>query len=150
MGLLAPTRKEAGCINYDLHLSPRTRPKFSFTKTDRQSGASTPPADTAYQNLFAPLFCEMNCASRFQKIKIWERSSRKASCLSPFPFFSLANRHAAGPAFFQGRFEPVENVAAGRWQNYLVLQMVRLSKGVLVSFVSSPCSNLNLLQNEIR
>lgn len=29
-GLLAPTRKEAGCINYDLHVSPEDPSKFLF------------------------------------------------------------------------------------------------------------------------
>ena len=30
LGLLAPTRKEAGCINYDLHQSPDSVAKFLF------------------------------------------------------------------------------------------------------------------------
>ena len=30
LGLLAPTRKEAGCINYDLHGSPENPAKFLF------------------------------------------------------------------------------------------------------------------------
>ena len=30
IGLLAPTRKEAGCINYDLHSSPEDPAKFLF------------------------------------------------------------------------------------------------------------------------
>jgi quinol monooxygenase YgiN len=30
LGLLAPTRKEAGCINYDLHVSPENPTKFLF------------------------------------------------------------------------------------------------------------------------
>jgi quinol monooxygenase YgiN len=30
IGLLAPTRKEAGCINYDLHASPEDATKFLF------------------------------------------------------------------------------------------------------------------------
>ena len=29
-GLLAPTRKEAGCINYDLHISPDDSTKLLF------------------------------------------------------------------------------------------------------------------------
>ena len=29
-GLLAPTRKEAGCINYDLHISPDNPAKLLF------------------------------------------------------------------------------------------------------------------------
>ena len=29
-GLLAPTRKETGCINYDLHISPEDPAKFLF------------------------------------------------------------------------------------------------------------------------
>jgi quinol monooxygenase YgiN len=29
-GLLAPTRKEAGCINYDLHVAPDDPSKFLF------------------------------------------------------------------------------------------------------------------------
>jgi quinol monooxygenase YgiN len=30
LGLLAPTRKEAGCINYDLHIAPDDPAKFLF------------------------------------------------------------------------------------------------------------------------
>jgi quinol monooxygenase YgiN len=30
LGLLAPTRKEAGCINYDLHAAPDDPAKFLF------------------------------------------------------------------------------------------------------------------------
>ncbi|HEY5297234.1 MAG TPA: putative quinol monooxygenase [Verrucomicrobiae bacterium] len=30
LGLLAPTRKEAGCINYDLHVAPDDPSKFLF------------------------------------------------------------------------------------------------------------------------
>jgi quinol monooxygenase YgiN len=30
LSLLAPTRKEAGCLNYDLHQSPDTPAKFLF------------------------------------------------------------------------------------------------------------------------
>lgn len=30
MGLVAPTRKEVGCINYDLHTSTETPAKFLF------------------------------------------------------------------------------------------------------------------------
>jgi quinol monooxygenase YgiN len=30
LGLLAPTRKEAGCLNYDLHIAPDSPAKFLF------------------------------------------------------------------------------------------------------------------------
>jgi quinol monooxygenase YgiN len=30
LGLLAPTREEAGCINYDLHIAPDDPAKFLF------------------------------------------------------------------------------------------------------------------------
>ena len=30
IGLVAPTRKEAGCINFDLHISPADPAKFLF------------------------------------------------------------------------------------------------------------------------
>ena len=30
IGLVAPTRKESGCINYDLHISTETPAKFLF------------------------------------------------------------------------------------------------------------------------
>ena len=30
IGLVAPTRQEAGCINYDLHISPADPAKFLF------------------------------------------------------------------------------------------------------------------------
>jgi quinol monooxygenase YgiN len=38
LALIAPTRKEAGCINYDLHVSPENPAKFLFHEnwTSRQ------------------------------------------------------------------------------------------------------------------
>jgi hypothetical protein len=41
-GLLMPTRKEAGCINYDLHVAPDDPSNFFFTKTGRARRIWTP------------------------------------------------------------------------------------------------------------
>jgi quinol monooxygenase YgiN len=47
LGLLAPTRAEAGCINYDLHAAPDDPSKFLFyenwaSKSDHEAHDKTP------------------------------------------------------------------------------------------------------------
>jgi quinol monooxygenase YgiN len=46
-GLLAPTRREAGCINYDLHIAPDDPSKFLFyenwtSRTHHEAHDKTP------------------------------------------------------------------------------------------------------------
>ena len=41
ISLVAPTHKEVGCINYDLHVSPEDAGKFLFTKIGRARRTST-------------------------------------------------------------------------------------------------------------
>jgi quinol monooxygenase YgiN len=70
-GLVAPTRKEAGCINYDLHLSPEDPAKFMF----HENWTSQPHLDahlqSAHLKALRPRVDELCVA--FPEIKIWEK-----------------------------------------------------------------------------
>jgi quinol monooxygenase YgiN len=71
IGLLAPTRGEAGCINYDLHASPEDPAKFLF----HENWASKAHLDTHLQSphikALLPRVDELCVA--FPEIKIWEK-----------------------------------------------------------------------------
>jgi quinol monooxygenase YgiN len=71
LGLLAPTRKEAGCINYDLHVAPDEPSKFLFyenwtSKAHLDAHGQTPHV----QNLLARMneFC-----GEPLKLDFWEK-----------------------------------------------------------------------------
>jgi quinol monooxygenase YgiN len=71
MGLLAPTRKETGCLNYDLHQAPDDPAKFLFhenwtTKAALDAHLQSPQIKALVQRMDA--LCEA-----FPEIKIWER-----------------------------------------------------------------------------
>lgn len=71
MGLLAPTRKEAGCLNYDLHQAPDDPTKFLFhenwtSKADLDAHLQSPQIKALVQRMDA--LCE-----GFPEIKTWER-----------------------------------------------------------------------------
>src|ERR1035438_516664 len=71
IGLVAPTRKEAGCLNYDLHASPEDPAKFLF----HENWASQAQLDTHLQS--APIKALLPrvdewCVA-FPEIKIWEK-----------------------------------------------------------------------------
>ena len=71
MGLLAPTRKEAGCLNYDLHQAPDDPAKFLFhenwtTKAALDAHLQSPQIKALVQRMDAL------CAA-FPEIKTWER-----------------------------------------------------------------------------
>jgi|ERR1017187_8735844 quinol monooxygenase YgiN len=71
IGLVTPTRKEAGCINYDLHASPEDPAKFLF----HENWASQAHLDAHLQSpqikALLPRVDELCVA--FPEIKIWEK-----------------------------------------------------------------------------
>ena len=71
IGLVAPTQKEAGCINYDLHVSPEDPAKFLF----HENWTSRAHLDAHLQNthiqVLLPRLDEL-CVG-MPEIKIWEK-----------------------------------------------------------------------------
>jgi quinol monooxygenase YgiN len=71
--LVAPTRQEAGCINYDLHVLPEDPAKFLF----HENWTSKPHLDAHLQNthiqVLLPRLNEL--AVGMPEIKIWEKIS---------------------------------------------------------------------------
>jgi quinol monooxygenase YgiN len=70
-GLLAPTRKEAGCINYDLHSSPEDPAKFLFHENWTGKAALDAHMQSPRVQELLPRVNEL-CAA-FPEIKIWEK-----------------------------------------------------------------------------
>lgn len=71
LGLLAPTRQEAGCINYDLHQSPDDPASFLF----HENWTGKPALDAHLKSPhIAALLPHVNelCVA-FPEIRIWER-----------------------------------------------------------------------------
>jgi quinol monooxygenase YgiN len=71
IGLVAPTRQEAGCLNYDLHISPEDPAKFLFyenwtSKTELDAHLQSPHLKALLPRL------EELCVS-FPDIVIWEK-----------------------------------------------------------------------------
>jgi quinol monooxygenase YgiN len=71
IGLLAPTRKEAGCLNYDLHASPEDLAKFLFHENWASQAALDAHMQSAQIKALLPRVDEL-CAV-FPEIKIWEK-----------------------------------------------------------------------------
>ena len=71
MGLLAPTRKEAGCVNYDLHQSPEDSAKFLFHENWTNKAALDAHLQSAHVKALLPCVEELCVA--FPEIKIWEK-----------------------------------------------------------------------------
>ena len=71
IGLVAPTQKEAGCLNYDLHVSPEDPAKFLF----HENWTSRAHLDAHLQNthiqVLLPRLDEL-CVG-MPEIKIWEK-----------------------------------------------------------------------------
>jgi quinol monooxygenase YgiN len=71
ISLVVPTRKEAGCINYDLHVSPEDPAKFLF----HENWTSKTHLDAHLQNthvqVLLPRLDEL-CVG-MPEIKIWEK-----------------------------------------------------------------------------
>jgi quinol monooxygenase YgiN len=71
IGLVAPTRKETGCINYDLHASPEDPAKFLFHENwTSKAHLDAHLANTHIQELL-PRVSELCVA--MPEIKIWEQ-----------------------------------------------------------------------------
>jgi quinol monooxygenase YgiN len=71
MGLVAPTRKEAGCINYDLHASPEDPTRFLFHENWTSKADLDAHLKSAHIAALLPRVDELCVA--FPEIKIWER-----------------------------------------------------------------------------
>lgn len=71
ISLVAPTRKEAGCLNYDLHVSPEGPGQFLF----HENWTTKAALDTHLQNdhikVLLPRMDEL-CVG-MPEIKIWEK-----------------------------------------------------------------------------
>lgn len=71
LGLVAPTRKEAGCINYDLHISPDNPAKFLFHENWTSKELLDAHLKSPHISALLPRVDELCVA--FPEIKIWEK-----------------------------------------------------------------------------
>ena len=71
LGLLAPTRKESGCLNYDLHQSPEDSAKFLFHENWTNKAALDEHLQSSQIKALIPRVDELCVA--FPEIKIWEK-----------------------------------------------------------------------------
>ena len=71
LGLLAPTRKEAGCLNYDLHQLPEDLARFLFHENWTSRELLDAHLKSAHIAALLPRVEELCTA--FPEIKIWER-----------------------------------------------------------------------------
>ena len=69
IGLVAPTRKETGCINYDLHASPEDPAKFLFHENWTSQAHLDAHLQSAHIKALLPHVDELCVA--FPKIEIW-------------------------------------------------------------------------------
>jgi quinol monooxygenase YgiN len=69
--LVEPTRKEAGCINYDLHVSPEYPGKFMFHETWTSKEHLEAHLKRDLIKVLLPHFNEL--CDRFPDIEIWEK-----------------------------------------------------------------------------
>jgi quinol monooxygenase YgiN len=70
-GLVAPTRREAGCINYDLHSSPEDPAIFLFHENWTGKAALDTHMRSPHIQKLLPRVNELCVA--FPEIKIWEK-----------------------------------------------------------------------------
>jgi quinol monooxygenase YgiN len=69
--LVEPTRKEAGCINYDLHVSPEYPKKFMFHEAWMSKEHFDAHLKGALIKVLLPHLNEL--CERFPDIEIWEK-----------------------------------------------------------------------------
>ena len=69
-GLLAPTRQEAGCLNYDLHTSPDDPAKFLFHENWTSKAALDAHLQSPHIKAVLPRMEELCTA--FPQITTWE------------------------------------------------------------------------------
>ena len=70
-GLVAPTRQEAGCLNYDLHASPEDPAKFLFHENWTSQAHLDAHLQSAQIKALLPRVDELCTA--FPEIKIWAK-----------------------------------------------------------------------------
>jgi len=71
VSLVAPTRKEAGCLNYDLHISPDNPAKFLFHENWTSKAALDDHLKNTHVQVLLPRLNEL--AVGMPEIKIWEK-----------------------------------------------------------------------------
>ena len=71
ISLLAPTRQEAGCINYDLHVSPEDPAKFLFHENWTSKELLDAHLKSPHILTLLPRVDELCVA--FPEIRIWEK-----------------------------------------------------------------------------
>ena len=71
IGLVAPTRKEAGCINYDLHALPEDPAKFLFHENWTSKAHLEAHLESAHIKALLPRVDELAVA--MPEITIWEK-----------------------------------------------------------------------------
>ena len=71
LGLIAPTRKEAGCLNYDLHRSPENPARFLFHENWTSKVHLDVHLQSAHIKALLPQVDKLCVA--FPEIKIWEK-----------------------------------------------------------------------------
>ena len=71
MGLLAPTRKEIGCVNYDLHQSPEEPARFLFYENWTNKAALDAHLQSEHIKALLPRVDDLCTA--FPEIKVWEK-----------------------------------------------------------------------------
>jgi quinol monooxygenase YgiN len=71
LGLVAPTRKEAGCLNYDVHQSPEEPAKFLFHENWTSKAALDAHLQSAHVKALFPRVDELCVA--FPEISVWEK-----------------------------------------------------------------------------
>ncbi|HEY5346289.1 MAG TPA: putative quinol monooxygenase [Verrucomicrobiae bacterium] len=69
--LVAPTRQEAGCLNYDLHASPEDPAKFLFHENWMSKTHLDAHLKNTHIQILLPRLDEL--CTEFPEIKIWER-----------------------------------------------------------------------------
>jgi quinol monooxygenase YgiN len=71
LALLTPTRKEAGCLNYDLHQTPDDPAGFLFHENWTSKAALEAHLESTHLKALIPRVDELCTA--FPDIKIWEK-----------------------------------------------------------------------------
>ena len=71
LGLLAPTRREEGCLNYDLHVLPEDPARFLFHENWTTKEALDAHLKSPHVTALLPRVDELCVA--FPEIKIWEQ-----------------------------------------------------------------------------
>ena len=71
IGLVAPTRQEAGCLNYDLHVSPKDPAKFLFHENWTSQAHLDAHLKSPHIQILLPRVDEL-CVG-FPDIVIWEK-----------------------------------------------------------------------------